>query len=61
MSMDREILDNYRDIIAQGYRRLKPEFVMISEEDIIEDVKEMMWREFDSYMEWITEEDTEEN
>jgi hypothetical protein len=61
MSMDREILDNYRDIIAQGYRRLKPEFVMISEEDIIEDVKEMMWREFDSYMEWITEEDTEDN
>ena len=59
--MDREILDNYRDIIAQGYRRLKPEFVMISEEDIIEDVKEMMWREFDSYMEWITEEDTEDN
>ena len=59
--MDREILDIYRDIIAQGYRRLKPEFVMISEEDIIEDVKEMMWREFDSYMEWITEEDTEEN
>ena len=61
MSMDREILDNYRDIIAQGYRRLKPEFAMVSEEDIIEDVKEMMWREFDSYMEWITEEDTEEN
>ena len=61
MGMDREIIDNFRDIIAQGYRRLKPEFTSFSEEDIIEDVKEMMWREFDSYMEWITEEDTEEN
>ena len=61
MGMDRQILDAYRDILEQGYRKLKPEFASFSEEDIIEDVKEMMWREFDSYMEWITEEDTEEN
>lgn len=56
MSMDRQILDAYRDILEQGYRKLKPEYASMAEEDIIEDIKEMMWREFDSYMEWITEE-----
>ena len=56
MSMDREILDAYRDILEQGYRKLKPEYASMSEEDIIEAVKELMWYELDSYMEWITEE-----
>lgn len=56
MSMDRQIIDAYRDILEQGYRKLKPEFASMSEEDIIEDIKEMMWREFDSYMEEITRE-----
>ena len=56
MSMDREIIDNFRDILEQGYRKLKSEYASMAEEDIIEDIKEMMWREFDSYMEEITEE-----
>ena len=56
MGMDRQILDAYRDILEQGYRKLKPEYASMAEEDIIEGIKEMMWREFDSYMEEITEE-----
>jgi|WetSurMetagenome_2_1015567.scaffolds.fasta_scaffold140516_3 hypothetical protein len=56
MSMDREIIDNFRDILEQGYRKLKPEYASMTEQDIIEGIKEMMWREFDSYMEEITEE-----
>ncbi len=54
--MDREILDSYRDIMEQGYRKLKPEFASFDEQDIIEDIKEHMWEAMDKYMEWITEE-----
>ncbi len=56
MSMDREILDSYRDIMEQGYRKLKPEFASFDEKDIIEDIKEHMWEAMDKYLEWITEE-----
>ena len=54
--MEREILDYYRDVVEQGYRKLKPEFTSFSEEDIILDIKEHMWEAMDSYLERITEE-----
>ena len=56
MSMEREILDSYRDIMEHTHRKLKPEFTSFSEEDIILDIKEHMWEAMDRYMEWITEE-----
>jgi hypothetical protein len=56
ITLDQEIAEAYNTVITEGYRKLKPEFQDFEIDAVMEDIKDLMWAEFDAYIEWVTEE-----